>query len=91
MLLFWATVVDAAAFVLVGCVLRGFAYEGRIADGRYYLSATRGRAAHEKEVSRSIFTYSYIHGWIVLTTAPIGISAAFVAGYIRRKHPEGLT
>src|SRR5437773_8319737 len=85
MTLFFSSWWNAFGFVIISCLLGGFAYEGRIADGHYFLGATRGRRAHEKEVSRGVFVYSKIHGWIVLVTLPICIVSAVVARSVDKR------
>jgi hypothetical protein len=82
MFVFWASFANAVCFVLISCiVLHGFAYDGRVEGGRYFLGATRGFVTHEREVSRAAFTFNHIHGWVVLISLPIGVLAAFLAGF----------
>jgi hypothetical protein len=80
MAIFWVAILNAAAFVLAGCSLRGFAYEGRSSGNRYYLGSVskNWRKSYETEVSREVFVYSTIHGWSVLILVPVGIAAVLV-------------
>ena len=75
-------VVNFLAFAVASLTLHGNGLlEGRVRDGHYYL----GKPSHEREVSRAVWTFTWWHGLITLSSLPaLAITGFATDAYVKR-------
>jgi hypothetical protein len=78
-ILFALGVTNFVVFAVVGLLLGGDAWNGKVVDGHYFL-AQHGRLT---EVSQAVWTYSYIHVLIVFALLPMMVAGGLMNVWAR--------